>query len=161
MFKIGIGYDIHQLDKSRKLILGGVEIPHYQGLLGHSDADVLLHAIMDALLGAAGLPDIGHFFPNDDEKYKNADSLFLLEEVANKINQIYKIGNIDTVLICEKPKLAPYLDVMKKKISQASNCLAVNIKVTTSEQMNDEGAEKCISAQAVCLLFEKKLEKNL
>lgn len=157
MFRVGLGYDIHRTIKNRKLILGGVEIPHIYGLDGHSDADVVLHAIADALLGAAGLPDIGHHFPNTDEKHRDADSRILLKEVVDIIQKDYTIINIDTMLICEQPKISPYIGTMKKNIREITGCSAVNVKATTSEGMNDEGSGKCISAQAICLLQIKKI----
>lgn len=156
--KIGTGYDIHKLEKERKLIIGGVLIPFELGLLGHSDADVLVHSIIDCLLGAMGEYDIGHHFPDNDEKYKNINSLELLKktkELLNKNN--YKIINIDSNIICQKPKLMPYIDLMRKNIA---DCLdisinLISIKAKTNENMDAVGNLKAISANAVCLIDEK------
>lgn len=150
--KTGIGYDVHKLVKERKLILAGVEIPHILGLSGHSDADVLTHAIMDGLLGAMALGDIGHHFPDTDKKYKNISSLFLLKEVKKLLdkNEV-KIQHIDSIVVAEKPKIAPYIDVMKKNLQEILeipiNC--INIKATTTEGLGFEGREEGISAQAI------------
>ena len=123
MFRIGHGYDVHRLTENRKLILGGVDIPHDKGLLGHSDADVLVHAVMDSILGALALGDIGHLFPDDDDNYKNADSIKLLEKVCQVMeNNGYKIGNIDSTVIAQKPKLAPYIIQMRENIAEACKC---------------------------------------
>ncbi len=155
-FRIGHGYDVHRLVEGRKLILGGVEIPHNLGLLGHSDADVLLHAISDALLGACALGDIGGIFPDTDEKYKGADSLLLLKEIIKMLNEkSYKIGNIDATVIAQKPKLKPYIPQMVKNIAKTcgidENC--VNVKATTEEKLGFTGSEEGISAHAVCLVY--------
>jgi 2-C-methyl-D-erythritol 2,4-cyclodiphosphate synthase len=153
--RVGMGYDVHRLVENRKLILGGVDIPYEKGLLGHSDADVLLHAIMDALLGAAALGDIGKHFPDTDEKYKGADSMQLLKEVGRLIDkENMLVGNIDATVIAQKPKLAPYIDSMRTNIAQ---CLGidknqVNVKATTEEGLGFTGDGSGISAQAVCLL---------
>lgn len=153
--RIGMGYDVHKLVKDRNLILGGVKIEHTLGLLGHSDADVLLHAISDALLGAAALGDIGKHFPDTDEKYKGADSLMLLGEVAKKIAaKGYKVSNVDATIVAQKPKLAPYIEDMQKNIA---NCLSlnigdVNVKATTEEKLGFTGKEEGISAYAVALI---------
>ncbi len=153
--RIGTGYDVHRLVEGRKLILGGVEIEHTLGLLGHSDADVLLHAIMDALLGAAALGDIGLHFPDTDEQYKGADSLKLLMAVNELIKaKGYSVVNIDATVIAQKPKLRPYIDTMRENIAKALNVNVdqVNVKATTEERLGFTGREEGISAQAVCLL---------
>lgn len=153
--RIGSGYDVHKLVEGRKLILGGVEIPHCLGLLGHSDADVLLHAIMDAILGAAGLGDIGKHFPDTDDAYKGISSIKLLEEVASLIEKEgYVISNIDATVIAQKPKLRPYIDEMEANIAKALSIDvgAVNVKATTEEGLGFTGNQQGISAQAVCLL---------
>jgi 2-C-methyl-D-erythritol 2,4-cyclodiphosphate synthase len=151
----GIGYDVHKLVKGRKLILGGVNIPHIKGLLGHSDADVLIHAAMDALLGAAGLSDIGHLFPNNDPKYKNADSIALLKEVVKVLaSKKLTVNNIDISLICEKPKIAPHIAEMKKNLSAALKLPAarIGIKATTNEGMGFLGRGEGIAAFSTCSL---------
>lgn len=153
--RIGTGYDVHQLVHGRKLILGGVEIPYEKGLLGHSDADVLLHAVMDALLGAAALGDIGKHFPDTDEAYKGASSIHLLKKVGELIEeQLYVIENIDATVIAQKPKLAPYIQQMKENIADVLGLekSQVNIKATTEEGLGFTGEGRGISAQAVCLL---------
>ena len=155
MFRTGHGYDVHKLVENRDLILGGVNIPHEKGLLGHSDADVLLHAVMDALLGAAALGDIGKHFPDTDERYKGADSMKLLSEVSALIkNQGYRIENIDSTVIAQAPKLAPYIETMRKNIAKAAGCspAAVNVKATTEEHLGFTGEKLGISAHAVCLI---------
>ncbi|MCI6583054.1 MAG: 2-C-methyl-D-erythritol 2,4-cyclodiphosphate synthase [Oscillospiraceae bacterium] len=155
MFRTGHGYDVHKLVENRDLILGGVNIPHEKGLLGHSDADVLLHAVMDALLGAAALGDIGKHFPDTDERYKGADSMKLLSEVSALIkNQGYRIENIDSTVIAQAPKLAPYIETMRKNIAKAAGCSpdAVNVKATTEEHLGFTGEKLGISAHAVCLI---------
>jgi len=155
MYKIGQGYDLHRLTEGRKLILGGVEIPHKTGLLGHSDADVLVHAIMDALLGALALGDIGKYFPPSDEQYKGISSILLLRHVKNLIEENgYKIVNIDSTIVAEKPKMFPYIDTMRQNIASAlgMDIEAVSVKATTTEGMGAEGEELAISSQAVCLL---------
>lgn len=155
--RVGMGYDVHKLVEGRRLILGGVEIPYKKGLLGHSDADVLLHAIMDALLGAAGMGDIGKHFPDTEEKYKGISSIELLKIVKEKVNeQLYVIENIDATVIAQKPKLAEYIKEMKKCIAKALEIQEdrVNIKATTEEGLGFTGEEKGISSQAVCLLTE-------
>ena len=154
-FRIGTGYDVHRLAPSRRLILGGVDIPHTTGLQGHSDADVLIHAIMDALLGAAGMDDIGRHFPDSDPSYKDASSLCMLAEVGKLLAQAkWKIENIDATVIAQAPKLSPYRDEIKRNIAQALSILpsAVNIKATTEEGLGFTGTEQGIAAQAVCLL---------
>lgn len=153
--RIGHGYDVHRLVKNRKLIIGGVEIPSRVGLLGHSDADVLVHAIMDALLGAAGLGDIGRHFPDTDERYKDISSLELLREVSFMLQtKNYQIGNIDATIIAQEPKMQPYIEVMVRNI--AAICMIeeekINIKATTEEHLGFTGDGLGISAHAVCLL---------
>lgn len=153
--RIGMGYDVHRLVENRKLILGGVNIPYEKGLLGHSDADVLVHAIMDALLGAAALGDIGRHFPDTDERFKGADSMKLLAHVKKLLDeQLYFIGNIDATVIAQKPKLAPYIETMRENIANVLEIPIgkVNVKATTEEKMGFTGEELGISAQAVCLL---------
>lgn len=153
--RIGNGYDIHQLVEGRALILGGVEIPHTLGLLGHSDADVLTHSIMDALLGALGLGDIGHYFPPSDPKWKGADSMLLLEQVTEIIQaQGWKIGNIDSTIVAEQPKLKPHLKAMRSSLA-AKMAIAIDqisIKATTNEKLGPVGREEGICAYAVVLL---------
>ena len=153
--RIGNGYDIHRLVAGRALILGGVEIPHTLGLLGHSDADVLTHAIMDAMLGALSLGDIGHYFPPSDPQWAGADSLLLLQQVNQLIlSQGWQIGNIDTVIVAERPKLKPYLQAMSARLAQTLGIEAnqIGIKATTNEQLDAVGQEQGISAYAVILL---------
>ena len=155
--RIGNGYDVHRLVENRKLILGGVEIPYEQGLLGHSDADVLLHAVMDALLGAAALGDIGKHFPDNDPAYEGADSMKLLEEVGKLLQEkAYFIENIDATVIAQRPKLAPYIPEMKKNIARVLGIQEgqVNVKATTEEGLGFTGEGLGISASAVCLLSE-------
>lgn len=156
--RIGYGYDVHQLKEGRKLVLGGVEIPHESGLLGHSDADVLLHAITDALLGSLALGDIGTHFPDTDEAYKNADSRKLLRQSYELVKQKgYTIGNVDTTIIAEKPKLLPYIDQMRNNIAEDLGCLVedISVKATTSEKMGFAGRKEGIVAQAVILIFKQ------
>ena len=146
--RIGMGYDVHKLVEGRKLILGGVEIPNEKGLLGHSDADVLLHAIMDALLGAAALGDIGKHFPDTDPAYKGASSIRLLEHVGELIEkELYVIGNIDATIIAQRPKMAPYIEQMKKNVADALaiEVSQVNIKATTEEGLGFTGSGEGIS----------------
>ena len=153
--RIGIGYDVHKLVENRKLIIGGVNIPYGKGLLGHSDADVLIHAIMDSILGALALKDIGYHFPDSENEYKNIDSKILLKRVFKIMKENnFKIGNIDSVIACEKPKLAPYIDSMRKVIADILNTDVENIsiKATTTEKMGFVGREEGISAEAICLL---------
>ena len=153
--RIGNGYDVHSFAENRDLILGGVKIPYEYGLLGHSDADVLLHAIMDALLGAAALGDIGKLFPDTDERFKGADSLMLLKEVCVvlKANN-YKIVNIDSIVIAQKPKLAPHIEQMRKNIANACkiDLSQVSVKATTEEKLGFTGRLEGISSHAVCLI---------
>lgn len=153
--RIGHGYDVHRLVNDRKLIIGGVEIPFEFGLLGHSDADVLLHAICDALLGAAALGDIGKHFPDNDNVYKNIDSKILLQKTVELLNQKgYKISNIDATIIAQKPKLASFIPQMKEIIARLCNIdeNCVNVKATTEENLGFTGALEGISAHAVCLI---------
>lgn len=153
--RIGHGYDVHKLTENRKLILGGVEIPFELGLLGHSDADVLVHAIMDSLLGAAALGDIGKLFPDTDSAYKGADSILLLKEVCSVLDDNgYKIVNIDSTLIAQKPKLKDYIYSMRENIALACNIdiSAVSVKATTEEKLGFTGRLEGISAHAVCLI---------
>ena len=155
MIKVGIGFDSHRFVENRKLIIGGVEIDHELGLEGHSDADVLAHAICDALLGALGEGDIGTHFPDIDPKYKNISSLKLLESITQKITENrFSIGNIDSVIVCEKPKLSQYIDEMKEKISKALNTSKDNIgiKATTNEKMGHIGRGEGIAAHAIALI---------
>lgn len=156
--RIGHGYDVHALVPGRKLILGGVEIPFELGLDGHSDADVLLHAVMDALLGAAGLGDIGLHFPDTDMRYKGADSRKLLRCVGEKIQQAgYQVGNIDVTMIAQMPKLRPYIGLMQENIAAELGIAAsrVNVKATTEEHLGFTGEGKGMACHAVCLLEEK------
>ena len=153
--RVGIGYDVHRLVEGRKLILGGVEIPHTLGLLGHSDADVLLHAIMDALLGAAELGDIGQHFPDTDPAYEGADSLQLLAHVGELLNQEgYAVENIDATVIAQKPKIAPHIQKMRENIADTLHLdlSQVNVKATTEERLGFTGREEGISSQAICAL---------
>ena len=152
--RIGIGYDVHQLCEGRKLILGGVEIPFERGLLGHSDADVLIHAIMDAMIGAMGLGDIGKHFPDTDPAYKGISSVALLEHVTGLMKQQgYKIGNVDAVVIAQRPKIGPHFPAMKTILAKAMECEEeqLNLKATTEEKLGFTGREEGMAAQAVCL----------
>ena len=156
--RIGHGYDVHRLVEGRKLILGGVQIPYEKGLDGHSDADVLLHAVSDALLGAAGLGDIGRHFPDTDPAYKGADSLELLRIVAQKLTSAgYRVGNVDVTMIAQKPKLKDYIPEMTENIARVldvkSGC--VNVKATTEEKLGFTGRLEGISSHAVCTLYKK------
>ncbi|MBE5823744.1 MAG: 2-C-methyl-D-erythritol 2,4-cyclodiphosphate synthase [Butyrivibrio sp.] len=153
--RIGMGYDVHKLVEGRDLIIGGVKIPYEKGLLGHSDADVLLHAIMDAILGAAALGDIGKHFPDTDPKYKGADSIMLLKEVADLVDkEHYVIENIDATIIAQAPKMRPFIDEMRINIAQALriSLAQVNVKATTEEGLGFTGSGEGISSQAICLL---------
>ena len=157
--RVGMGYDVHKFGEGRDLILGGVKIPYEKGLLGHSDADVLLHAIMDALLGAAALGDIGKHFPDTDPAYKGASSIRLLEEVGRMIDEkLYVIGNIDATIIAQRPKMAPHIEQMRKNVAEALHIEVdqVNIKATTEEKLGFTGREEGIASQAICLLNEVK-----
>ena len=153
--RIGHGYDVHRLVEGRDLILGGVKIPYEKGLLGHSDADVLTHAVMDALLGAAALGDIGKHFPDTDPAYKGADSLKLAQHVAKLLqDKGYRIGNIDATVIAQAPKLAPHIPLMKQNLARALGCDAdqINVKATTEEHLGFTGEGLGIAAHAVCLI---------
>lgn len=157
MMRVGQGFDVHAFAENRKLILGGVEVAHHLGLAGHSDADVLIHAICDALLGAAGLGDIGHHFPDNDPKYAGIDSTKLLSEVMHSLlEKGLKVGNLDATVIAQKPKLAPYIPAIRERLAgllgvEMSLC---NIKATTTEKLGFTGRGEGIAAQAVVLLFE-------
>ena len=156
--RIGQGYDVHRLVEGRKLIIGGVEIPWEKGLLGHSDADVLLHAVMDAMLGAAALGDIGKIFPDNDPAYEGADSAELLGRVAVLLKEKgWRVGNIDATVIAQQPKLAPYIPEMRRRIAEAvgSEENSVSVKATTEEHLGFTGRGEGISAQAVALLFRE------
>jgi 2-C-methyl-D-erythritol 2,4-cyclodiphosphate synthase len=153
--RIGLGYDVHRLVENRKLILGGIDIPHDYGLLGHSDADVLTHSIMDALLGALALGDIGKHFPDTDKVYEDADSVILLEKVMEIIReQGYEVGNVDSIIVAQKPKLAPYILEMRNRIAEAMQVDTdrISIKATTEEKLGFTGAQKGIAAHCVVLL---------
>lgn len=155
--RIGLGYDVHKLVTDRKLILGGVEIPYEYGLLGHSDADVLLHSIMDSLLGASALGDIGKHFPDTDPKYKGISSIALLKEVGKLLYENgYKISNIDSTIIAQKPKMAPHIQLMRKNIANALNIDIdqINVKATTEEGLGFTGEGLGISSQSICLLYK-------
>ena len=155
MMRIGHGYDVHRLVLERNLILGGVEVPYEKGLLGHSDADVLTHAVMDALLGAAGLGDIGKHFPDTDPAYKGISSMELLKRVGSLLEEhFYLIENIDATIIAQAPKMRPYIDTMRENIAQALGISVeqVNVKATTEEGLGFTGSGEGISSQAVCLL---------
>lgn len=155
--RIGHGYDVHKLVEGRKLIIGGVEIPHEKGLLGHSDADVLLHAISDSLLGAVALGDIGHLFPDTDPEYEGADSLKLLSEVVKVLSENgWKIVNIDSTVLAQKPKLAPYIKQMRENIALACrlDIDCVSVKATTEEGLGFTGEQLGIAAHSVCLIEE-------
>ena len=155
--RIGHGYDVHKLVEGRDLILGGVKIDHHLGLLGHSDADVLLHAVCGALLGAAGLGDIGKHFPDTDPQYKGADSLKLLQIVALRVKEAgYRVSNIDVTMIAQRPKLRPHIETMERNIAAAVgvHVSRVNVKATTEERLGFTGAEEGMSCHAVCLLEE-------
>ena len=156
--RIGMGYDVHKLVENRDLILGGVKIPYYLGLLGHSDADVLLHAIMDSLLGAAALGDIGKHFPDSDDRYKGISSIELLKHVGSLLKENdWLIENIDSTIIAQKPKMAPHIENMRKNISEALNIDIgqINVKATTEEGLGFTGEGKGISSQSICLLTKK------
>lgn len=158
MLRIGHGYDVHRLAEGRRLIIGGEEIPYHLGLLGHSDADVLTHAVMDALLGACALGDIGKHFPDTDEKWRGADSTELLCEVIRLIGEKgYEVENIDSTVICQKPKLAPYVENMRRNIAAACHIDMENIsvKATTEEGLGFSGAGDGIAAHAVCIIIKR------
>ena len=155
MMRIGMGYDVHRLVEDRKLILGGVEIPYEKGLLGHSDADVLVHAVMDALLGAASLGDIGKHFPDTDEQYKGISSIALLKHVAELLDEhCFVIENIDATIIAQRPKLRPYMEEMEENIAKVLKIEKnqINLKATTEEKLGFTGREEGIAAQAICSL---------
>ena len=155
MFRIGHGYDVHKLAENRKFILGGVDIPHEVGLLGHSDADVLVHAVMDAILGALALGDIGHLFPDTDNSFKDADSIELLKKVCAVMNEKgFKIGNIDATVIAQKHKLAPHIMQMRENIANACQCdiSQISVKATTEEKLGFTGQMLGVSAHSVALL---------
>ncbi len=157
--RIGIGYDVHKLVEGRKLIIGGVDIPHEKGLLGHSDADVLVHAIMDSILGALALGDIGKHFPDTDAEFKDIDSMKLLKVTYDLMVELgYEVGNIDCVVAAQRPKLAPYIQRMRENIAStlATSIDNINVKATTTEKLGFEGREEGISSQAVCLLVKSK-----
>lgn len=156
--RIGLGYDVHKLVEGRPLIIGGVNVPHEKGLLGHSDADVLIHAIMDGMLGALALGDIGKHFPDTDEKYKGANSMKLLEYVNHLINEKgYEINNIDSIIVAQSPKMAPYIEQMRRNIATVLNTDIDNIsvKATTEEGLGFTGEKQGISSQSICLLNKK------
>ena len=156
--RIGHGYDVHRLVPDRKLILGGVLIPHETGLLGHSDADVLTHAVMDALLGAAAMGDIGKLFPDNDETFRGADSLLLAREVAKRLQENgWRIGNVDATIVAQAPKLAPHIAAMRQNLANALSLSvdAVSVKATTEEGLGFTGERLGIAAHAVCLLFKQ------
>lgn len=156
--RIGLGYDVHKLVEGRPLIIGGVNVPHEKGLLGHSDADVLIHAIMDGMLGALALGDIGKHFPDTDDKYKGSDSMKLLKCVNDLINEKgYEINNIDSIIIAQSPKMAPHIEQMRKNIAEILNTDIDNIsvKATTEEGLGFTGTKQGISAQSICLLTKK------
>ncbi len=159
MFRIGHGYDVHRLAEGRKLILGGVDIPYEKGLLGHSDADVLVHAIMDSILGALALGDIGKLFPDNDSAYKGADSIKLLGQVIGIAEEKgFTVGNIDSTILCQAPKLAGYIDNMRENIAKACNTDIDNIsvKATTEEKLGFTGSGEGIAAHAVCIMEKMK-----
>lgn len=158
MIRIGHGYDVHRLVNGRKLILGGVEIPYEKGLDGHSDADVLLHAICDAIIGALSLGDIGKLYPDNDDKFLNINSRILLKDVAKRMAEAgYIMGNVDATVIAQSPKLSPYIDQMKKNIAEdlSTNEQNVNVKATTEEHLGFTGRGEGISAHAVCIIVKK------
>lgn len=155
MMRIGHGYDVHRLVPDRKLILGGVEIPHETGLLGHSDADVLTHAVMDALLGAAAMGDIGTLFPDQDDRYAGADSIGLLQKVVDRLAAAgYQIGNLDVTVLAQAPKLRPFIDLMRENLAAACRISVgfVSVKATTEEGLGFSGRKEGIAAHAVCLI---------
>ena len=161
MLKVGIGYDVHALVEGRPLILGGIEIPHERGLLGHSDADVLTHAIMDALLGALALGDLGKHFPDTDERYRGISSIMLLEHVMELLKEKgYRLGNVDSILVAQRPKLAPFIPKMREEIARVlgTSLDDVSVKATTTERLGFEGREEGMSAQAIVSLI--KIEED-
>ncbi len=155
MIRIGHGMDVHRLVEGRRLILCGIEVPHSLGLLGHSDADVATHALMDALLGAAAMGDIGKLFPDTDARYEGADSIALLREVCARLaEQGYRLGNADVTIVAQRPKLRPYIDAMRERLADAVGVSInqISVKATTTEKLGFEGSEQGISAHAVCLI---------
>ena len=157
--RIGIGYDVHKLVSGRKLIVGGVEIPYEKGLLGHSDADVLIHAINDSILGAMALGDIGKHFPDTDMKYKDISSMILMERVYElMVSNGYKIGNIDSIIVAQRPKFAPYINTMRESIANTlqTSIDNISVKATTTEELGFEGRQEGISAKCVCILYKVK-----
>lgn len=159
MFRVGQGFDVHAFQEGRQLIIGGIEIPHTKGLVGHSDADVLLHAITDAALGAIGEGDIGRHFPDTDPKYKDADSAKLLEYIWKIVNDKgYILGNVDCTIMAQKPKMAPYIEQMRNRIAELldANPSQVNVKATTTEKLGFVGREEGIAALATILLIKKQ-----
>lgn len=161
--RVGMGYDVHKLTEGRDLILGGVKIPWEKGLLGHSDADVLIHAVMDALLGAAALGDIGKHFPDTDPKYKGISSLLLLKHVTDLLREKgYGIGNIDATIIAQRPKMAPHIPAMRKNMAEVMGIdeNRLNIKATTEEGLGFTGRGEGIASQAICLLIENKITEE-
>lgn len=157
MNRVGTGYDVHAFAEpgsGRPLILGGVEIPHERGLAGHSDSDVLAHAITDALLGAAGLEDIGHYFPDTDERYRDADSIELLRAVRELVGESWRVANVDSVIVCERPKIRDHRAAMRERLAGALGVEAgqVGVRGTTTERLGFTGREEGVAAQAVCLL---------
>ena len=157
-FRVGHGYDVHALGEGLRLVLGGVEIPHTKGCIAHSDGDVLVHAICDALLGAAALGDIGKHFPDTSAEFKGIDSLILLRRVVNLLAEKgYQIGNIDSTIAMQRPKLRPYIDLMRERIAEAAGVSVeqVSVKATTTEHLGFEGEEKGVSATSVVLLSKK------
>lgn len=159
MFRIGHGYDVHRLTEGRKLIIGGVDIPYEKGLLGHSDADVLVHAIMDSILGALALGDIGKLFPDNDSAYKGADSIKLLEKVISIAEEKgFTVGNIDSTILCQAPKLAGYINNMRENIAKACNTDigSISVKATTEEKLGFTGSGEGIAAHAVCIMEKMK-----
>lgn len=158
-FRIGLGYDIHRFAEGRRLVLGGVEIPHHRGLLGHSDADCLTHALADAILGALGLPDIGHFFPNDDPQCAGMDSQEILQRAVLEAHERgYTVGNVDIALIAEEPRIAPHLAAMKAHLGESLQIAPdrIGLKATTNEGLGSLGQAKGIAAHAICLLMSSK-----
>ena len=156
-YRIGQGFDVHQLEEGRPFWLGGIEIPHTKGAVGHSDADVIIHAICDALLGAANLKDIGHHFSNTDKKYKGIDSKILLAETVRMIREKgYQIGNVDSTLLLQAPKIAPFIDKMKETLATVMGIEPedISIKATTTETLGYVGREEGVSAYAVCLIYK-------
>ena len=161
--RVGFGYDVHRLVEGRKLILGGVDIPYEKGLLGHSDADVLVHALMDAMLGAAGLGDIGRHFPDTDDQYKGISSMILLRKVTERLTEAgYMVNNMDVTVVAQRPKLAGYIPQMEENLAQVLGVseTAVNVKATTTEKLGFEGEGLGISAYAVCSIKELDAQRN-